>query len=405
MNRGSDDPALLQKVISLAFVMALKARGLGIWVFPLLSIFFLGTLPSLASLGLTVDSRGVLIRNGAPYRGVGVNYYDAFLRTLRNPDDVSYREGFAQLGAHGIPFARIAAGGYTGKDLQLYLTNREAYFQKLDAVIQSAEKSNVGLIASVFWSIAAVSEAVHEPRERWGDGQSETRKFMRRYTQDVVSRYAHSPAIWGWEFSCELSLPFNLGRGQGRADRTLTYETFRSAALDFAQVVRKIDSHRMLLTGNSIPRAHAYHNASGGRGADTKDQFANILLRDNPGPYNPICIHASPGDAGERFAGRRVSYQGLLETCVRVGRSAGKAVYLEEFIPIPGRPGGRGGMSEKQYFASELAAIEASAIPIASVWVYDRKLVPDRSNLTFTNERSYMLQMIIDLNRRLRGPN
>ncbi len=281
MNRGSDDPALLQKVISLASVMTSKARGLGIWAFPLLFIFFLGALPlsgkevtSSASLGLTVDSRGVLIRNGAPYRGVGVNYYDAFLRTLRNPDDVSYREGFAQLGAHGIPFARMAAGGYTGKDLQLCLTDREAYFQKLDAVIQSAQKSNVGLIASVFWSIAAVSEAVHEPRERWADAQSATRKFMRQYTQDVVSRYAHSPAIWGWEFSCELSLPFNLGPGEARADRALTYETFRSAALDFAQVVRKIDSQRMLVTGNSIPRANAYHNASGGRGADTEDQFA-----------------------------------------------------------------------------------------------------------------------------------
>lgn len=390
--------------------MALKARGLGIWAFPLLFIFFLGTLPlsgkkvtSSASLGLTVDSRGVLIRNGTPYRGVGVNYYDAFLRTLRSPDDVSYREGFAQLGAHGIPFARIAAGGYTGKDLRLYLTEREAYFQKLDAVIQRAEKSNVGLIASVFWSIAAVSEAVHEPRERWGDGQSETRKFMRRYTHDVVSRYAHSPAIWGWEFSCELSLPFNLRPGQGRSDRRLTYETFRSAALDFAQVVRKIDSHRMLVTGNSIPRANAYHNAAGGRGTDTEAQFAHILLRDNPGPYNPICIHASPGDVGPRFADRRVSYQELLQTCVRIGRSSGKAVYLEEFIPTPRRPGARGGMSDKEHFVNELGAIAASGIPLASVWVYDRKLVPDRSNLTFTNERSYMLQMITDLNRRWRG--
>ncbi len=62
-------------------------------------------------------------------------------------------------------------------------------------------------------------------------------------------------------------------------------------------------------------------------------------------------------------------------------------------------------MSEKEYFASELAAVEGSGIPIASIWVYDRKLVPDRSNLTFTNERSYMLQMIVDLNRRLRGQN
>ena len=390
--------------------MSFKTFGVEISAFALFLIFLLGSAPlsgkavsSSAGLGLTVNARGILLRNGAPYRGVGVNYYDAFLRNLRNPNDVSYRNGLAQLGAHGIPFARIAAGGYTAKDLQLYLTDKDAYFRQLDDVVQSAAKSNVGLIASAFWSIAAVSEAVHEPRARWGDAQSETRKFMRRYTQDLVSRYTDSPAIWGWEFSCELSLPFNLGPGQGRADRTLTYETFRSAALDFAQVVRKNDSHRILITGNSVPRANAFHNANGGRGPDTREQFARILLRDNPGPYNPLCIHASPGDVGQRFADRKVSYRELLQTCLAIGRSVGKAVYLEEFIPIPGRPEVGRGMSEKEYFASELAAVEASGIPIASVWVYDRKLVPDRSNLTFANERSYMLQMISDLNRRLQA--
>ena len=64
-----------------------------------------------SSLGLSVNSAGVLTRNGAPYRGIGVNYYDAFIRTLRNPQDDSYRAGFSKLGANNIPFARFAAGG------------------------------------------------------------------------------------------------------------------------------------------------------------------------------------------------------------------------------------------------------------------------------------------------------
>ncbi|MEO8044479.1 MAG: hypothetical protein ABI674_06195 [Spartobacteria bacterium] len=361
---------------------------------------------SSTNLGLHVDGKGVLTRNGVPYRGIGVNYYDAFLRTLRNPNDDSYVSGFAKLGAHGIPFARMAAGAYLGKDFQLYLTDKDAYFRKLDAVVQAAEKSNVGLIASLFWTIAAVSDVVHEPRERWGDPKSQTRQFMRKYTQEVVSRYAKSPAIWGWEFSCELSLPVDQPPGKAYAERTLSLETFQSAALDFARVVRKIDPGRILLTGNSLPRVSAYHAATGGGfAADTEDQFGHVLLRDNPGPFSPICIHASPAGIERFFADRRVSYQGLLEACMRIGRSAGKPVYLEEFVPIPGRPGARRGMSEKDYFSSELAAIKGSGIPIASVWVYDRKLVPDRSNLTFENERAYMLQMIADANRALHAEN
>src|SRR5262249_19665897 len=132
---------------------------------------------------------------------------------------------------------------------------------------------------------------------------------------------------------------------------------------------------------------------------DTEKQFANILLRDNPGPYSPICIHTSPASATPYFADRKVSYEELLRTCVSIGQSVGKPVYVEEFVPVPGRPGGRGSLSEREYFSSELAAIKASGVPLASVWVYDRKLLPDRSNLTFDNARSYMLQMIAAANR------
>ncbi|MGH8092343.1 MAG: hypothetical protein ACREIF_02560 [Chthoniobacterales bacterium] len=60
-------------------------------------------------------------------------------------------------------------------------------------------------------------------------------------------------------------------------------------------------------------------------------------------------------------------------------------------------------MSQQEYFARELAAVEASGIPIASVWVCDRKLMPDRSNLTFDNEGSYMPHTIADFDRRLNG--
>jgi len=357
-----------------------------------------------SSLGLRVNAAGVLTRNGAPYRGIGVNYYDAFVRTLRNPQDNSYRVGFSKLGASKIPFVRFAAGGYTANDFQLYLTDKEAYFRLLDDVVQSAEKSNVGLIASLFWSVSAVSDAVNEPRERWGDAESKTRQFMRSYTRDVVSRYSGSPAIWGWEFSCELSLPVDLPnppRNVGKvAARAMSFTTFRNAALDFAQVVRSIDSKRILLTGNSLPRVSAYNNAAGGGlRPDTEKQFATILLRDNPDPYSPICIHTSPASATRYFADRKVSYEELLQTCVSIGRSAGKPVYVEEFVPVPAEAGGRGSLNEREYFSRELAAIKASGAPLASVWVYDRKLLPDRSNLTFDNERSYMLQMIAESNR------
>jgi hypothetical protein len=355
-----------------------------------------------SSLGLRVNSAGVLTRNGVPYRGIGVNYYDAFVRTLRNPQDDSYRAGFSKLGANNIPFARFSAGGYLVDDVRLYLTDRDSYLRRLDGVVAAAEKAHVGLIASLFWSISAVSEAVNEPRARWADEDSATRQLMRRYTQDIVSRYVNSPAVWGWEFSNELSLPLDRSPGSLPPERALSYDVFRSAVIDFAGTVRKFDPRRILLTGNSLPRPDAYRSSvMGAGGPDTEEQFAHILLRDNPGPFSPICIHASRANEGAYFAGRPVSFQELLETCIRIGRTAQKPVYLEEFIPMPKQPQGASGISGPEYFSLELQAIKNSKIPLASVWEYDRKTVQDRLSLTFDNEQSYMLRMISELDQSL----
>ena len=270
-----------------------------------------------SGLGLSVNSVGVLTRNGVPYRGIGVNYYDAFVRTLRNPQDNSYRVGFSKLGASKIPFVRFAAGGYTANDFQLYLTDKEAYFRLLDDVVQSAEKSNVGLIASLFWSVSAVSDAVNEPRERWGDAKSKTRQFMRSYTRDVVSRYSGSPAIWGWEFSCGLiarrSAKSSAQCGQGRSARHVLHD-FQKCSTRFCS---SGSQHRLKAHPPNREFAAPCLGLQQRRGRcmrpDTEKQFATILLRDNPGPYSPICIHTSPASVTRYFADRKVSYEELFK--------------------------------------------------------------------------------------------
>ena len=59
--------------------------------FVLLCILLLGSgCNRVTTRGLTIDG-GHVTRRGAPYRGIGVNYFDAFYRTLQKPADVSYR--------------------------------------------------------------------------------------------------------------------------------------------------------------------------------------------------------------------------------------------------------------------------------------------------------------------------
>jgi hypothetical protein len=368
-----------------------------------------------SSPGLSVARDGTLLRNGEPYRGVGVNYPDAFLRPLRNPEDESYREDFGKLAANHIPFARILACGFSVSDYQLYLQDKESYFKRLDGVVHAAEEANVGLIADLFWKAYVVPDLVGEPRGQWGNAQSKTRQFMRTYTHEVVSRYVNSPAIWGWEFGNEYNVsvdlpdawrnlpPINphLGKARNRGpDDSLTTEIFTSALSDFARTVREIDGHRMLLTGNSLTRPFAYHLLTEKRdGPDSTEQFATMLLRQNPGPFNPVCIHAGPSLVPYSIAKRPVSYNELIRICAGAARSASKSLYIEEFITCPPKTE-CSTATRRENVSNVLAAIQANNVSLASVWVYERKMVHDPYSLSFDDDTASVLQLIGDLNRK-----
>lgn len=62
------------------------------------------------------------------HKAVGVNYFDAFYRVLKNPEDKSYIEGFKKLSENGIPFVRMMASGFWLKDWELYFKDKDLVF-------------------------------------------------------------------------------------------------------------------------------------------------------------------------------------------------------------------------------------------------------------------------------------
>ena len=60
--------------------------------------------------GLTVRD-GVLLKDGEPYHGMGMNYFEAFYRTLQDTADKDYEKSFAELGKRVIPSNRLMACG------------------------------------------------------------------------------------------------------------------------------------------------------------------------------------------------------------------------------------------------------------------------------------------------------
>ncbi len=347
----------------------------------------------------SVRADGVLVKDGAPYRGIGVNYFDAFARTLKDPNDSSYDAGFRTLAEQGIPFARFMASGFWPAEMKLYRADKEAYFQRLDRVIRSAEEHGVGLIPSLFWYLSTVPDLVGESCDQWGNPASRTHELMRTYTREVVTRYLNSPAVWGWELGNEYNLVADLpnakehlppivprlGTPTTRSDRDiLTHEMVRTACREFAREVRQYDRQRLICTGHSIPRPSAWHQMHEGTWTkDAPEQFAEMLAGDNPAPADTLSVHIYE-DAAER-----------LTEALQIARRCGKPLFVGEF----GVPGA--GPEATEQFQSLLRLIEESQVPLAALWVFD--YAGQREwNVRPDNARGYQLQAIAEANTRLR---
>lgn len=376
--------------------------------------------PVSSQLGLTVSRDGTLLLNGVPFKAVGVNYFNAFARTLQSESlqDTSYRAGFRYLKARNIPFIRFMGCGFWPKNWDLYQQDPTKYFENMDAFVQAAEALGIGLIPSLFWHHSTIPDLVGEPVNQWGNPSSKTIAFMRTYVNQVVSRYKDSPAIWGWEMGNEYNLVADLP-GENNHLPQITVENgtpgFRTkndklttadisvAFVEFARAVRQHDTSRIIITGNANPRPAAFHLQSAGNWTrDTKEQYAMMLELQNPDPINTFSIHHYPDNALQYFENKDATLKEVIRVTMQHALKMKKPLFIGEF--------GAGSTTEdasnvrKSYFEL-LEGIEEFKVPIAAVWVFDYPPHNTDGGFNITPDegaREYMLQAIHALNQRLK---
>jgi len=145
--------------------------------------------------------------------------------------------------------------------------------------------------------------------------------------------------------------------------------------------VRKLDAYRIISTGNSTPRASAWHQRQEGSWKeDTPEQAQRMLAEQNPDPVSVLSVHAYK----ER--------KDLIPQLVKLARRIRKPLFIGEF-------GVRGPEAEKE-FGQFVQIIEKAGVPMAAVWVYDRG-AEDPFTITGSNDRAYQLKALGEANKRL----
>ena len=374
---------------------------------------------NVSNKGLTVSPNGDLLLNGTPFHGIGVNYFSAFSRTLQpeSLQDTSYRAGFRYLKKRKIPFVRFMACGFWPANWNLYLHNKTQYFKNFDAVVQSAEELEIGLIPSLFWHHSSVPDLMGESVNQWGNPNSKTIRFMREYVKEVVSRYKDSPAIWGWELGNEYNLVADLpGENEHlpqitvengtpavrtKADKLRT-DDIRVAMIEFAKTVRLYDASRIIISGNANPRPAAYHLYTAKNWTrDTEAQYNLMLDTQNPDPINTYSIHHYPDNEFQYFADQKASLKEIIRVTMAHASQQKKPLFIGEFGAAEAKLGVD---NARQKYFEILEGIEEAKVPLAAVWVFDYSPhnTEEAINIGPDNgSHEYMLQAISELNERI----
>jgi len=364
-----------------------------------------------APLGLYVRG-GVLMREGRPYRGIGANYFSLFARVLKSPDDDSSLKNLAALGAAGVPFVRFMCGGFWPVEMRLYQEDPAEYFRRLDKVVVAARDAKVGLIPSLFWNPSTVADLCGEPLDQYANPNSRSIAFIRQYTTAVVKRYKNSPAIWAWEFGNEYNLGADLpnaaehrpavwpqlGTAAERSARDeLKWPHIEMALRAFAETARRHDPDRVIASGNSIPRQSAWHNVREQSWRDdNEEQFREILSRDNPAPLDVLCVHIYP-ESNKHYPAGTTSIDGVIGAAQAQAKRLGKPLFIGEFGAAR-QTGGRA--AQQAVFEEFLQAVWNHQVPLAAFWVFDLSSQDGDWNVSFGNDRAWMIELVAKANKR-----
>lgn len=360
---------------------------------------------------LKVSADGVFMRDGKAYRGIGINYFNAFTRTLSNSTDKTYEEGLKYLGENKIPFIRFSANGFWPNELKLYLTNKTRYFMLLDEFVKSAETNGVGLIPSFFWFYAAVPDLMGEHMNQWGNPNSKTIEFMHTYTTEMVQRYKNSPAIWAWEFANEVNLylgftgqrnpplpkisPSSGTPIQRTSEDVINTEIFSYALNEFAATIRKYDPDRPIFTGNAIANPDMYHRYKyQNTTPDSSIDFTALLDVQNPASLGTLTLHTYPDIEFKYFSNVKSNFSQIIQEAMRSSKELKRPLFIGEF----GASKMLGTETESQKFYQSLNAIIDNKVQLAALWVFDFSYQDVDWNITPTNSRKYQLDEIIKTN-------
>lgn len=319
-------------------------------------------------MGFTVNDEGTVLLAGKPFYGFGVNVFTLVTREVETGTS-DYKNQLDLLKECGIPFVRINLGGFWKSYYEQYDQDPAAMIAKIRKIVDYAEEKQIGLVCSLLWFNAAIPDHVGEKRAAFGDPESETVKYTKKYVAEIVNAFKDSPAVWAWEIGNEYNLDADLCDpnfkewlpiGYEDPEKANGFDYYTSAEVqkymaEVAGVIRENDPDRMISSGNSEMRPCSYALHKAGLKVNTRthvwevawdmDSEADFTYMSSfmaPNPIDCVSFHlqlCGYNENGEaeylralpRFGKPDVTPREYFEAYARVAKKLKKAAFFGEF--------------------------------------------------------------------------
>ena len=365
---------------------------------------------------LTVSKDNVFLLDGRKAYSHGINYPNAFSNlTLSSEASLPAKEkkfiaDLELFKAYNIPFFRTQISGYWPLNWNLYLTDKEEFFERLDFLVSESEKRNIGVIFTFLSSQFSIPDIMKEPVSKWGDRNSDTRDFFKKFTLEIVLRYKDSRAVWAWEFAenflylCDLPGSenglFPVSEKMGTpSERTLKDKITRKMIYpvleEFCKTIRSLDKIRPIFLGDRFPRRSAFNNINGRWSTDTPQVRERLMIKDNS-EFDALSVHLFNNADLIKLYGEKETFESLLKFSLKAAKKARKPLFLGEW-------GWSNDSAKSEYFFTDkafeeaLLAIEKLKPQLTAFWVYDLSYQP--VNSTSATKNTYVLEALKKLNK------
>jgi hypothetical protein len=330
---------------------------------------------------------------------VGVNKFELALQYLgtasggdggvryRAVTQAMARKAITDARHSGVRFFRIAPMGFAPSaygspgDLDLWRSDRAAYWAILDRMVAELARNDVGFVPLFVWNLYQLPSMARDTvRDFVVDPGSRSYRLLDEYLVEFVTRYRDNRALLFYEIGNELNLAADLdlvgrcvrahGAPRCRPHGNFSTDEMISFTGRIAQRLRSLDPSRRVSSGHSFPRPSASHLRSrpefGPTGpdwtSDTPEQLAAYLEATHAG-FDILSIHVYEEHPLPAFMGS--DHVETLAFASQVARRLGKILFVGE---IGARS--REGIPAGSFLDRALARIESQRIPYTALWAW-----------------------------------